>query len=320
MPVSAPPSVPPVFIAGALRSGSTLLSLMLERHPAIDCHGEFDYLFDAFAPDGGVAGAERLDAAAFDAALAEHYGFLMRGRPMPAGRSTVERLRAHVAALSVEGKVMAMCVHRNFVSAQEIFPEARFIHLLRDPRDCARSAIGMGWAGNVLRGLEPWIGAEQSWDRLRPRLAPERFIEVRYEQLVAEPERELARLCGFLGLSFDAAMLDLSDTSYAPPSASYANQWRRNMGPGEERLVVARVGAMMQARGYEPRDPAPAPIGRFEHLRLRWQDRVARHRFRIARFGLPLYLGELLARSPGARSLHRAVWLRMLEIDKRYMQ
>ena len=39
---------------------------------------------------------------------------------------------------------LAINIHRNFATAREFFPRARFIHLVRDPRDCARSAIGMG--------------------------------------------------------------------------------------------------------------------------------------------------------------------------------
>ena len=51
-----------------------------------------------------------------------------------------------------------------------IWPDARFIHLVRDPRDVARSVIPMGWAGNTWVGVERWMEAERLWDRVRSSL------------------------------------------------------------------------------------------------------------------------------------------------------
>lgn len=314
------PTRPLVFVAGALRSGSTLLSLMLARHPSIDCPGEFDYLFDALGEDGGAAAAAGTDQERLDAFLQEHYGFLMQGLEMAPAVSTSARLRAHAARFAVDDKVLALCVHRGFLSAHEIFPEARFIHLLRDPRDCARSAIGMGWAGNVYHGLKPWLRAERSWERLRPRLTEDQFIEVRFEQLVVEPQRELTRVAAFLGLSFDPRMLDLSGSSYAPPSARFADQWRRTMSPRDQGLVCTRAGDLMVRRGYERSGSHASQLAWPAAALLSLHDRMVRHRFRIDRFGPRLYVSELLGRLPGLRDLHRRTVSEMLVIDKRFMQ
>lgn len=311
---------PPVFIAGALRSGSTLLSLMLARHPSIDCPGEFDYLFDALGEDGGTAAADRLDQQGLDAFLREHYGFLMQGLEMAPAESTSARLRAHAARFAVQGKLLALCIHRGFLSAHEIFPEARFIHLLRDPRDCARSAIGMGWAGNTYHGLKPWLRAERSWERLRPRLGDHQFIEVRFEQLVADPRRELTRIAEFLGLAFDPRMLDLSGTTYAPPSVKFADQWRRTMSERDQGLACTGAGELMVRRGYERSGPYTKALTWPAAARLALQDRGFRHRFRIGRFGVRLYLLELLGRLPGLGSVHQSAVREMLAIDRKYLQ
>ena len=114
-----------------------------------------------------------------------------------------QRLRELVGRYAEGVPCLALSIHRNFVSAHEIFPEARFIHLLRDARDCAKSAVAASFSGNVYYGLEPWMNSEESWDRLSRRLKPEQYIEVRYEELVAEPEKVLTEICQFLGLQFE---------------------------------------------------------------------------------------------------------------------
>jgi hypothetical protein len=63
-------------------------------------------------------------------------------------------------------------VHRHYDRLLRLWPEARFIHLVRDPRDVASSCIGMGWAGNVWTGVTRWIEAERLWDEVRGDLAP----------------------------------------------------------------------------------------------------------------------------------------------------
>ena len=219
-----------------------------------------------------------------------------------------------------EGKTLALCLHRDFVTAREVFPSARFLHLLRDPRDCARSAMAMGWAGNVYHGLGPWLRAEESWDRVQPQLRPDQYLEVRYEELVAEPQQVLTRICHFLGLPFAPQMLDLSGTTYETPSVRFANQWRRSMSLADEALIVARVGELMRRRGYEPRPGVGGAPGYLVRCYLCVQDRWMRHRFRQRRYGARLYLRELLTRKLGWVSAHRAIAHDILEVDKRYMK
>lgn len=312
---------PLVFIAGALRSGSTLLTLMLARHSMIDCPGEFDYLFDAFPPDCSRNEVNAVSASHLDERLSEHQGFLMRDvGAMETAPTTTDRLRQHVASLQASDRTLALCLHRDFVTAREVFPDARFVHLVRDPRDCARSAMGMGWAGNVYYGLEPWLRAEESWELLQPRLRPDQYVEVRYEELVAEPQRVLGEVCAFLGHQYDPQMLDLSSTTYETPSARYANQWRGHMSSDDEMLVVARAGDLMARRGYEPSAGLGGEIGCLKRVRLHVQNRIWRHRFRFRRYGLQLYLRELLTRKLGQKRAHRQAVIDILAVDKRFMK
>jgi hypothetical protein len=179
----------------------------------------------------------------------------------------------------------------------------------------------MGWAGNVWYGAQRWIDAQDLWDGLRPRLAPEQVHELRYEDLIREPEKELARLCAFLGTDFDPAMLDYAESSsYERPDPALVAQWRRKLSPRELALLEGRIGARLRAAGYEESGvPAVAP-GPLARLALGIQDRLARLRFRYRRYGLALLARSRLANLLGIESWKRAATLARNEIDNRNLQ
>src|SRR5262249_10285452 len=133
-----------------------------------------------------------------------------------------------------------------------IWPDARFIHIVRDGRDVGRSVIERGWAGNMYTAVEPWIEAELLWSRLCPVLAAERRTEIRYETLVGEPVATLTRLCEFIGVPYDPAMLEYPhDSTFDRPSPQLIGQWKRKLSPDAVRLAEARIGPILIERGYE---------------------------------------------------------------------
>ena len=137
--------------------------------------------------------------------------------------------------------VLTLNIHRHASRMAELLPEARVIHLLRDPRDVARSAIGMGWAGTLYHGVDLWRDTEMAWDKVVPQLADSQALELRYEALCRNPEAELGRVCEFLGLSYDPAMLAIEDRStYAPIDAGLAEQWRHKSSAMTSHWVRAR--------------------------------------------------------------------------------
>ena len=86
----------------------------------------------------------------------------------------------------------------------------------------------MGWAGNMYIAVETWIEVELNLSKLRRELPDERWMELQYETLVTEPEKTLTRVCQFLGIPYDPAMLTYPDqTTYCPPSPDAIGQWKR---------------------------------------------------------------------------------------------
>lgn len=98
--------------------------------------------------------------------------------------------------------------HALFVpELRALFPDARFVHLIRDYRDNVRSYLAAPFdLGDPAALAERWLRSHHAIERAS-RAAPERFLHVRYEDLLADPRGELARICEFLGLAFEPALL-----------------------------------------------------------------------------------------------------------------
>jgi hypothetical protein len=92
----------------------------------------------------------------------------------------------------------------------ELFPDAKYIHMVRDGRDVAISfARTPWWHNDIGENLERWHGEiRQIIDSSNQILNPNQILQVRYEDFVEQPESGLRRICDFLGIDFEDAMLD----------------------------------------------------------------------------------------------------------------
>ena len=248
-----------MFVYGALRSGTTMFRLMLESNRAISNPGEADFLFDHIAPDPDHPTGWRYDRTA----LIDDRIFRAKQFDLPEELDGLDLLEEMLAQMDARSPgLLTLNVHRHAERIVQTLPDARFVHLLRDPRDVARSSIGMGWAGTLYRGVDHWILTETAWDRIAKHLRTGQVLDLSYEDLFADIDNNLRRVCDFLEVSFDPAMLRYHETStYGPPDPSLAEQWRRRSKPREIALVEGKAGALMRARGYILDGPVMFPDG-----------------------------------------------------------
>jgi hypothetical protein len=159
---------------------------------------------------------------------------------------------------------------------ERVFPGAQYVHLIRDGRDAALSFVAMrrrprfNWARP--RGMSAFacqwkleVEAAQAFGR---RLGPERYVELRYEELVAAPEASLRRVCEFLGLGFEPAMLDyhrqidagrLQDhPRLAQAPTPGVRRWREEMSSADAEVFEAIAGELLAELGYERAYPRPS--------------------------------------------------------------
>jgi hypothetical protein len=308
----------PVFLVGSERSGTTVLRLMFDHHPDIAWYGEFEYCVD-FLPDGGGWP----DPASFHRYLAGERAFRATGYPIDPSLDYVGLVSSFLRRkLDQDRKrIIGATVHTHFDRLPRVWPDAKFIHLLRDGRDVASSCIGMGWAGNVWVAVDRWIVAEQLWSRLSRELPPGRSIDVTYESLIREPEAALTRVCEFMGATFSPSMLHYDEnTTYSKPDAKLIAQWRRKLTPRELQWAESRIGDMLVERGYELSGHPRITISWCTRCRLRWQDRVWRKLFRLKRYGWWLEFSHLLARRLRIESWREKVQRRIDDINMGYLK
>lgn len=184
------PSDRPVFVVGMIRSGTTLMEQLLSAHPEVRGAGELHYWPDTalgmLSPDTRELEPEVIRK------LGSDYLDLLRER-WPDGRHVTDKMPTNVQLLGF--------LHTSL-------PNARIIHILRDPLDLALSI----WM-TYIRQAPPFTSDKESikfalamHDRLRDHWAAvmpsNRYLQVRYEELTREPERIMRNVLEFLGLDW----------------------------------------------------------------------------------------------------------------------
>ena len=308
----------PIFLVGAERSGTTVLRLMLDHHPDISWRNEFEHAVDRVPDHQGWPDLEH------------YYDWLETHRIFQASGVTINKALDYPALMNDflvqhrdrAGKsIIGATVHRHFDRLLRIWPDALFIHILRDGRDVARSNIGMGWAGNVWMGIEKWIQAEQLWKRLQSTIPVERRIEVTYENLITNPEQELTRICQFLRLSYAPEMMTyVQDTTYDTPDPAYIAQWRRKLSDRQVQLVESRIASMLTERGYELSGLPIIQVNKGLELRLKLHSKWQCALFRMKRNGLALFMADYLSRQLGLTQWQKQVRLKLNEVETAYLK
>ncbi len=305
-----------VTVYGALRSGTTLLHLMLDANPNIASPGETDFIYDHLEqlPNGNW-GYES-DKIKADRIYRMHF---TEHDPVP--ETAADMIDTIAAKNNKDGAVPVMVQHRRLPIILDQFPDMRIIHLVRDPRDVARSSIGMGWAGDVYHGVGHWIGTERGWDAAASRLAPEQSITVTFTQLIAAPEETLTRLCDFIGVPYHPDMLNYdAQSTYQKPDAALVDQWKSKMSAREIGLVEGRVGDLLTSRGFEPSGHPLVQPGAAGRTVMSLRNKAAVWRVRAKRYGLVDSLTVATARRLGASGLAQNAQRRIDDRVRAYLK
>ncbi|MEM6889074.1 MAG: sulfotransferase [Pseudomonadota bacterium] len=295
----------PVFVLyGALRSGTTLLRLILRAHPQIHSAHENDFFLDHLHT---TAEGVRLDVDG----LSQDWVFRKSGLKVPSttdGQAAFEDLLAQHCGTHDGPTVLVL--HRGLGRLLDRRPEIPVIHLIRDPRDVARSSIGMGWVGTAWHGVRHWLRTERDWDLNAGRMPL--VCTVYYEDLVRDPVQELTRICAFLGLSYDEAMMNYVETStYSAIDPAMAEQWRRKMTPRDIALVEHEAGELLESRGYAASGhPVTSPQA-IERFKLNMRNRIGTWRTRTRRYGWMDPVSYGIAKRLGMRRIQQQIKSRL---------
>lgn len=290
------PTIEPLFIVGADRSGTTLLRLFLDSHAELAIPAESWFLPDLvqrFPLDRRLSETEQREALAcvmrherwvhdWHSTPETYRSLLSTDTPRTLAQLVDAIFRIETAASGAQrwgDKTPEYVLHVDALAS--LFPGARFVHIVRDGRDVCQSLLRVGWSD---RGRTPyqvaryWHKAVHAGHCAAERLGPARFHQLSYEDLVLETRATLERLCAFAGLEFDPKMLQAHERAEAiitpreraksvhpklarMPRPQDVGRWKREGSRWTLALCWGWLPWGLERYGYEtPRPPTPVVL------------------------------------------------------------
>lgn len=274
------------FFVGCGRSGTTLLRSIFNAHPeiAVPYEAHFVVTLGDPAPRARYELEDGFAVEAFVADLSAQFSFRQWRLPEADMRSALNDPSPHDYADAIRKVYSAYALHQgkrryadktainvlSIAMLAEMFPEAHFVHVIRDGRDVALSWIGTGWdfgPQTVEEAALYWRYHIRRGRRIG-RGIPTRYREVHYEALIADPEGTLRELCPFLSIDFEPDMLEYfrsaqtlleamprpkQHTNLLLPLTPGLRDWRRDMVDSDVRLFDEIAGNLLAELGYENR-------------------------------------------------------------------
>lgn len=194
-----------------------------------------------------------VDAAEVGSTFAEVLSWLVRAYSRHLGKPAATLWVDHTPSNFKRGLTML-----------RMFPDARFIHIVRDGRGVAASILPLDWGPNdILGAAEHWMARCAAGLAAELKLGPDRVLRVRYEDLLATPETTLRRIASFAGLEYEPVMAQgtgHSPNRYnerqhrlvgQPPDQSRADGWIRSLSSRQIEIFESVAGDFLETLGYQ---------------------------------------------------------------------
>ncbi|MGO9444357.1 MAG: sulfotransferase family protein [Thiobacillaceae bacterium] len=311
-PEFAPPAGP-VFIVGAPRSGTTLLQYMLRSHPALSLPtGESHFfvpLYRNASQYGDLTQASNVQAV-LAAMYAQSANFLdtdlhgvkfdierLTHEFVAEGRHTMRDLITGLFEKNAAGegkrrwgdKTPYYVLH--LPKLLEWWPNAQIIHIIRDGRDVALSLFARKHdfgVYNAYFAARYWEQYVETGHNLGKAINPAQYLEIRYEDLIADQAGVLKTVCDFLGEPFSESVVDFKKSGEAGKTPMLqkavqkdnAEKWRTAMTPNQLRAFERGAGKSLEKFGYRVAtslEPLPLPVRALYRWHNAWTKQL--HRF-----------------------------------------
>ncbi len=267
----------PLVVLGVSRSGTTLLRVVLDRSPGIAIPDESFFVPLLARRHRGTIETDRfLDDVAriptirdWGVSASDVAPRLRPGMPAGAAIAAIFESYADRAGKPRWGDKTPMYM-RHLALLERLFPDAQYVHLIRDGRDAALSFLELPEGSFTRTWAHPRTPSEFAclWRKevrdaraLGRRVGTSRYHEVRYEELVGDPERIVGAICQFAEIEFDPAMLDYAgsvDVSAKPhqqrllrPMTAGVRSWRDDMSPADVEAFEEVAGDLLRELGYD---------------------------------------------------------------------
>lgn len=307
--LAASPRLAPLLIMGSPRSGTTFLGHMVNRF--LDVHIcrdngtmlRFHRILQHYEPLSDEANLRRL----IQHLYADHYFTTrLRDRGM---RLTQDELVARVSPRTYGGLIEAIFSataashgkgnwgykRASFARVKgdqvdDLFPAAKFVHIIRDARDVVlsmRTTTDLLLERSWHFGAVDWVSHVTTGRRIGEELGPERYMEVRYEAFMADPPQVLADVLAFTGApDADVRIARIRDEIGSQVKRGNTEKWRKAVPDPAIRLIERVAGGLLRDLDYPLVHPEVVgqPIGAGELAWLHAQ-RLGTNLFRT-KFGV----------------------------------
>jgi hypothetical protein len=286
---------PMPVIVGCPRSGTTLLAVMLDSHPEIAIPPETAFLPELKVLAGKEGLALRRDF--FSLLTTDRWGVsnwndigidkgaywrrlcALRTFSITGGLRVLYGMYAESLGKRLFGEKTPADTHC-MPQIEQYLPEARFIHIVRDPRDVVLSLRRTSAGRSLEQTAQIWVDMVSQARLSAPHVS--HYHQVSYEDLVLAPEAELRKICAFLDLDFFDQMLDYRDSGRRhvghlgdrpfpggraivrrelrarlhenlvnPLRSDRVHNWRQQMNANDRKIVETIAAPLMRELGYE---------------------------------------------------------------------
>lgn len=274
----------PIFIVGCPRSGTTLLQYMLRSHPRISLPTGESHFFvalhrnrnqygDLRKPENIRRVLEDMHTRNREFLETDFHGIRFEVEPMTKlihqkGSSTIPEILSTIYQENARGegkerwgdKTPWYLLHMPLIL--EMFPNAQFIHIIRDGRDVALSLLNrrhVFGVYNILIAAEYWAGYLEKGQKLGTQLGASIYHEVRYEDLLKNPKATLKRICHFLAEEYSEKVVHFQTSTILgetpllskPLQKTNTYKWKNQLPYSHQRLFESAAGTNLIRNGYE---------------------------------------------------------------------
>lgn len=132
----------------------------------------------------------------------------------------------------------------HFDKLAELIPDAKLIHIYRDPRDVVTSYTKKDWGSSNVEENMVWVSNTlQRWEYVKSKISDSQYIEIKFEDLIYNYEQEIQKLKEFTGL-------DLASSPVVDISNHNIGSWKRLLSEEEKAFLKNNYSELIKAYGY----------------------------------------------------------------------
>lgn len=266
-----------ILIGGCERSGTTLLGSLLGNHSQCLCVPESQFKCHPLTEPGST---EDIDLAEAYQQITRQWRFQIWGIADDLSREILEGISSYAELLKKIVETYGKQVNKenariwvdhtpdnlkHMSTLISLFPDARFIHIVRDGRAVANSMQSVSWGPHTIPRLaDYWSGRVAVGLSAERKFPNDRIMRVTFEDLVRRTEETMHDISSFLNIDFEhrmtgAASFDPPDYTRDqhkligdPPDPSRVDSWEHELSDRDVEIFESKSGALLKHLGYTP--------------------------------------------------------------------